>query len=373
MKNSLIFLLLFIANLSHAYSQISLKTDTLHLNITKFQSNIGYFGKSQIWDINKPIKLPTQPTFLSVSLKDNITQFDLICIIQEPIKLYDTIRVGNNNTVNFFNLSGGEYDLTFINKISLHQTKIYFSIEPVFWERWWFSPFVFLILTIILGLTFYALYLIRLRQQARTQLIRDNIARDLHDDMGSYLSSISILSQNVEKLSLNDPVKARQSLQKIGEIARQVMDTMGDIVWSINPAQDSMEQIIERMKDLGNEIFLNQAVEMEFLVSHSITKTNLSLENRRDFFLIYKEALTNIHKYANASKVLVELLNEGNTFMMNIKDNGKGFDKENLPQYRTLGGNGLKNMQARAEKLDGKLMIESKIEEGTTIKLVFEM
>ena len=189
----------------------------------------------------------------------------------------------------------------------------------------------------------------------------------------SYLSSISILSQNVEKLSLNDPVKARQSLQKIGEIARQVMDTMGDIVWSINPAQDSMEQIIEKMKDLGNEIFLNQAVEMEFLVSNSVTKTNLSLENRRDFFLIYKEALTNIQKYAEASKVVVELSNEGNTIIMSIKDNGKGFDKEHLPQNRTLGGNGLKNMQVRAEKLGGKLMIESKINEGTMIKLAFEM
>lgn len=373
MRNSIISLLLFIANLSYVYSQISLKTDTSYLYITKFQTNIGYFGKSQTWDISKPIKLPTQPTFLSVSLKDDINKFDLICIIKEPIKLYDTIRIGSNNTVNFFNLSGGEYDLTFINEISKHQTKIHFSIEPVFWERWWFSPFVFLILTIILGLTFYALYLIRLRQQARTQLIRDNIARDLHDDMGSYLSSISILSQNVEKLSLNDPAKARQSLQKIGEIARQVMDTMGDIVWSINPTQDSMEQIIGRMKDLGNEIFINEAVEMEFLVSNSVTKTNLSLENRRDFFLIYKEALTNIHKYANASKVSVELLNEGNTITMNIKDNGKGFDIEHLNPHRTLGGNGLKNMQSRAEKLGGKLMIESKIEEGTTVKLAFEM
>jgi signal transduction histidine kinase len=134
-----------------------------------------------------------------------------------------------------------------------------------------------------------------------------------------------------------------------------------------------MEQIIERMKDFGNEIFINQAVEMEFLVSNSVIKMNLSLENRRDFFLIYKEALTNIHKYADASKVVVELLNEGNTIIMSIKDDGKGFDMEHLQLHRTQGGNGLKNMQARAEKLGGKLMIESKIKEGTTIKLAFDM
>ena len=373
MKGKLYFFFFFINLVFNAFAQNVLNTDTSALQITNFQTRTGIYRKDSIWNINKEIKLPSQPTFISVTVKDINPNPKLICILAEDIKIYDTLRICNSNTVNFFNLSGGEYDLTFINKVSKHQTKIHFSIEAVFWERWWFSPFIFLIISIILGLTFYALYLIRLRQQARTQLIRDNIARDLHDDMGSYLSSISILSQNVEKLSLKDPEKARQSLQKIGETARQVMDTMGDIVWSINPAQDSMEQIVGRMKDFGNEIFFNQDVEMEFLVSDSVNKTNLSLEKRRDFFLIYKEALTNIQKYANATKVNVELSNNGNSITMLIKDNGKGFDIENLQKNRTTGGNGLKNMQVRAEKLEGKLEITSKINEGTSVKVVFEI
>ena len=365
-------ILYFILHSTIGFSQNSQELDSSSIVISKFITRI--FNKDSIWNINQPIFISTQPALLTINFQDRKDSInpDFVCVLLEPMMILDTIELGKSSIINFNNLAGGNYQLTFINRKNQQQAKINFSVAFVFWQRWWFSPFVFLITFSILAIIFYFFYLIRLRQQLRTQLIRDNIARDLHDDMGSYLSSISILSQNVEKLSLNDPVKARQSLQKIGEIARQVMDTMGDIVWSINPAQDSMEQIVGRMKDLGNEIFLNQEVEMEFLVSNSVTKTNLSLENRRDFFLIYKEALTNIQKYAEASTVLVELSNEGNTIIMNIKDNGKGFDIEHL-QHRTLGGNGLRNMQARAEKLGGKLMIESKINEGTTIKLVFEM
>jgi hypothetical protein len=365
-------LFLFLLLSINTFCQKKDKEDSSSVIITEFATKM--LHKDSVWNIQNSIKLPTQPEFLALSVNDKSdTKPNFICIIIESIMMIDTFKIGENKTINFTNLTGGDYQITFINLNNNQNTKIDFTIEFAFWQKWWFSPFVFSVLFVVLSIIFYFFYLIRLRQQARTQLIRDNIARDLHDDMGSYLSSISILSQNVEKLSLNDPAKARIYLQKIGEIARQVMDTMGDIVWSINPAQDSMEQIIERMKDLGNEIFLNQAVGMEFSVSNSVTKTNLSLENRRDFFLIYKEALTNIQKYANASKVLVELLIEGNTITMNIKDNGKGFHIEHLNPHRTFGGNGLKNMKVRAEKLGGKLMIESKIEEGTTVKLVFEL
>jgi two-component sensor histidine kinase len=287
------------------------------------------------------------------------------------IKHYEVFTT--NNYAYFTNLPAGEFVFYVRDEaIKGSETAFTIKIDAPFWFKWWFPLLVFLMLLSVAGLILYIFFLYRFRQKLRTQLVRDNIARDLHDDMGSYLSSISILSQNVENLRLKDPEKARASLQKIGEIARQVMDTMGDIVWSINPMQDSMEQIVGRMKDFGNELFFSQEVEVVFLVSDSIKKTNLSLENRRDFFLIYKEALTNIQKYANATTVRVELMNNRNQITMLIKDNGKGFEVENLPKNRVSGGNGLKNMKARAEKLGGKLEIISKIEEGTSVKVVFE-
>ena len=269
-------------------------------------------------------------------------------------------------------LPSEEYLLSIREKRGEDISHLKIIIESPIWLRWWFLPMMFFYALIIVGVFLYFLFQYRLRQQTRTQHIRDNIARDLHDDMGSYLSSISILSQNVEKLTLTDPEKAKTSLQKIGETARQVMDTMDDIVWSINPMHDSMEQIMNRMKDFGNEIFFSQEVEMEFLASDSVKKINISLEKRRDFFLVFREALTNIQKYAQASKVSVQLLRNGNQITMLINDNGCGFDIDNLPKSRTMGGNGLKNMQARAEKLGGKLQIESKINIGTSIKLEFE-
>lgn len=349
------------------------KIDTLI--IANFKTRIGVFREDSVWNVSNPIKLPSQPTYLTIKVidkQDSLNQ-NLICIIAEEIKIYDTLYIGKNPEINLFNLSGGNYRLRFINLTNKNTTNIKFSIEPSFYEKWWFNPMVLLVLTSIIGFIFYILYSVRLRQQLRTQIIRDSIARDLHDDIGSYLSSISILSKNVENLIYKNPEKAQQSLTKIGETARQVMDTMGDIVWSINPKHDSMEEVISRMKDFSTELFFNQETEIDFISGESLKKANLSLERRRDFFLIYKEAMTNIYKYASASHINISLQEADKRITMVVEDNGKGFELSKIPENRINRGNGLKNMQARTEKLGGKLEIISKINQGTKIQLVFEL
>lgn len=271
------------------------------------------------------------------------------------------------------NLLGGEYNLKIRDKSSkIVIAQFPFRIKLLIWQENWFLPSFYLFSMLIVSMIAYLFFQYRLRQQLRTQIVRDTIARDLHDDIGSYLSSISILSQNVDNLILNNPEKARQSLTKIGETARQVMDTMGDIVWSINPTHDSMEQIVNRMKDFANELFFNQDIEINFQASDSLKKLNLTLERRRDFFLIYKESMTNIYKYAEAILVNVSLQYIDNQVFLKVEDNGKGFEMELLPKNRASGGNGLKNMKVRAEKLNGKLEITSKINQGTSIILTFE-
>jgi nitrate/nitrite-specific signal transduction histidine kinase len=281
----------------------------------------------------------------------------------------------SEESIHFTNLPSGEYFLVIaplsIKNIAPAHLKI--IIEAPIWLRWWFLPMIFLYLLILVSIFLYFLFQYRLRQQLRTQLIRDAIARDLHDDIGSYLGSISILSQNVDSLILKNPEKARQSLSKIGVTARNVMETMSDIVWSINPSKDSMEEVLVRMKDFANELFFDEDVVINFQISESLYKVILSLEKRRDFYLIFKEALHNISKYAKANQINISIEKLDNQLIMNIQDNGIGIDGSKKESNRNLGGNGVNNMKTRAEKLGGTLKIESKINEGTTIELTFEV
>src|SRR5690606_6476306 len=115
-------------------------------------------------------------------------------------------------------------------------------------------------------------------------------------------------------------------LSKIGNTARQIMDTMGDIVWSINSNHDSMPQVIQRMRDLAAELLSEQGVVTDFIIEEPVQKLSLTLEKRRDFYLIYKEAVTNIQKYAQASKVEIAIRKVNEEVVLTVKDNGTGFN-----------------------------------------------
>lgn len=316
--------------------------------------------------------LPAPPVFVSVSVNGWQGQ-ELICYLTDSLMTMDTLYMGDNPTINFFNLPGGKYTATFVDLKTNNKASTQFTIESEFWERWWFPPFVLLVFTLVIGIVFYYIYKIRLRQQLQTQLIRDNIARDLHDDIGSYLSSISILSQSVDTLISNNPDKAKLSLSKIGNTARQIMDTMGDIVWSINSNHDSMPQVIQRMRDLAAELLSEQGVVTDFIIEEPVQKLSLTLEKRRDFYLIYKEAVTNIQKYAQASKVEIAIRKVNEEVVLTVKDNGTGFNLSDPGTKKSSGGNGLINMSVRAKRLEGVLNIESTAGEGTCIEFRFRI
>lgn len=203
------------------------------------------------------------------------------------------------------------------------------------------------------------------------QTVRENIARDLHDDMGSYLSSISLLSQSVVNLTQKDPAKANALVQRIGETARQLMDSMGDIIWSVNPENDSMTHTVVRMRDAGADLLEEQNITFTLDLDETLLHSHLPLEYRRDFFLIYKEALTNIAKYAQAGHVWVRLERNGPDLVFTIRDDGVGFDPQQPVLASSLGGNGLKNMRNRAKKMGGTLTLTTAPGQGTTILLQF--
>ena len=271
----------------------------------------------------------------------------------------------------FTNVPSGDYTFTVwpVTQPALASTPLRIHIELPIWLRWWFLPMLFLYGLLLMGIIFYFLYRYRLRQFMLLHTVRETIARDLHDDMGSYLSSISVLSQSVVNLAQTDPPKAQALVQKIGETARQVMDSMGDIIWSVNPDNDSMSQIVLRMRDVGADLLEEQDIAFTLDIDESLLQSHLPLEHRRDFFLIYKEALNNIAKYAQASYVWVHLQRKDTALLLTIQDDGIGFDTHQPIRHHSLGGNGLKNMKLRAEKMGGTFTIVSAPGQGTTLNL----
>jgi signal transduction histidine kinase len=209
----------------------------------------------------------------------------------------------------------------------------------------------------------------RYRQKIRQLQVRERIARDLHDDMGSHLSSISVLS-SAARLSLGtSPDKAQASLESIGRIARQTLDTMSDLVWSVNPANDTMPHVLNRMADVGNALMADGTIQFTFSADEAANHFVLTGEGRRDLYLIYKESLTNAVRYAHATQIKATVHCNAAGLTLTIHDNGCGFDPAQ-PVARPGGGNGLRNLHHRADLLGGQLTILSAPGKGTQVTLV---
>jgi signal transduction histidine kinase len=214
---------------------------------------------------------------------------------------------------------------------------------------------------VLLGiLSFFVYKNYRTRQKLNLQTLRNKIASDLHDDVGSTLSSISIFSQMAQQQSK----EVNPLLETIGESSRKMMDAMADIVWTINPENDQFEKIILRMRSFAYELLGAKKIDFEFVADDYVTKINVPMNVRKNFYLIFKEATNNMVKYAAANRASFSVKEEKNNLIMLIKDNGKGFDTSQSTE-----GNGLKNMKKRAGEIGGQLLIESGPGKGTEIQL----
>lgn len=192
------------------------------------------------------------------------------------------------------------------------------------------------------------------------ETIRSKVARDLHDDIGSTLSSINIMSQ----LAIREQGNTSQHLNKIAENSLRMMENMSDIVWSINPKNDSLEQVVFKMKEFAAEILEPKNIEYTFHIENNIQELKLDVEKRKNIFLIFKEAVNNAAKYSEGNTVTISFVVRHNRLHLSIEDNGKGFELVTPAR-----GNGLKNMVDRAKSMNGKMVQTSKPGAGTLIQL----
>jgi signal transduction histidine kinase len=234
------------------------------------------------------------------------------------------------------------------------------SVTPPFWKTIWF----YCIVTIVIAIILFSVYKIRINQILRLQSIRQRIARDLHDDIGSTLSSISMMSKMAAVSDSAGKEKSTELFSTIGKASTQAMDLMSDIVWSVNPENDKMENIVSRMREYASVILDAADISFELETDESALHILLPMEKRKDFFLIFKEAINNLAKYSHATKAQIKLSEKNHCLVLYITDNGNGFNPG-----KAFSGNGLKNMKARAEQLHAKFEISSQQNSGTVISL----
>ena len=269
-------------------------------------------------------------------------------------------------TLFFHQIPGGKDVFTVRQKYNpRNQKTIFLNLHPQLWQLWWFLPSIYLFISLIIGSAFYFVFLYRLRQTVQMRQVRNHIAADLHDEIGATLSGIGILSSLAQKnLDVTHP--SFGLLGRINDDALSIGNTMDDIVWSINPKNDDLENILARMSRYAAELFDAKNIDYQIVTPENLKEVKLTMEQRRDVYLIFKEAVNNLVKYSKCKNVKVEIKVNKQLFELLIKDNGKGFD----PLMET-NRNGLKNMKNRAINLNGSLEIESKIGLGTSIKLTF--
>ncbi|MEP7318402.1 MAG: two-component regulator propeller domain-containing protein, partial [Panacibacter sp.] len=325
--------------------------------------------------LDKPVYLTSN---ITLPYEDNMISFDFAALeFTVPEKnLYqykldgfdkDWIQSSTTHAATYTNLDPGSY--TFHVKGSNSDgvwnetgTSIQLLILPPWYMTWWFR----ILVAVSIVASMYAFYRYRLQQALKLQTIRNKIASDLHDEIGSNLSSISIFSDVAKEQTEGQPVAPL--LNKISNYTQQSMEAMSDIVWMINARNDRFENIIIRMRELAVELIEAKKYSLHLDIDEHLNTLKLGMNERKNFWLIYKEALNNIVKYAEAKNVWIKLSSSHKSILLTIKDDGNGFDATILKS-----GNGLHNMRQRSDAIKATLSISSSIGGGTTIELLIKI
>ncbi len=262
------------------------------------------------------------------------------------------------------NLAPGSYDfqvqaVTADGEKSETPATVSFSIARPVWQRWWFLMLV----AIVVGLAAYSIYRSRLRRLVELERVRTRIATDLHDDIGSSLSQIAIMSEVVRQ-QVGDNV-ASEPLDVIAETSREMVDSMSDIVWAINPAKDSLHDLVNRMRRFAGDVLEAKGIELRFGAPDS--DVTLGADIRREIYLIFKEAVNNVAKHSGASQSDISVEVEDRSMNIGVADNGCGMKDDG--DRIDFGGNGIANMRRRTEALGGSFSITSAPGEGSSVRI----
>lgn len=284
-----------------------------------------------------------------------------------------------NRTFVFASLSPGTYTfmvraLNTSGVASSMPAVLRFTIRPPFWKQWWFGGGI--LLCIILLTVF--IVRIRLSRLLAIERLRAGIATDLHDDIGSGLTRIAILSdvaysqvqsgRRREGSRSDESAEVLGALDKVRTTARGLIETMSDVVWAIDPTHDTFERLVQRLRSFAYELCEGKNIKLRFHSADEVSSAKMSSEGMRNVLLLSKEALTNIAKHSHCTAAEIALSITDRRLVIEITDDGKGFDAS-----AANGGNGLVNMRKRTNLAGASFVLHSEANKGTRIVATFPL
>lgn len=346
-----------------------------------------YFVKHEL--TNQLYSVPNQPVIESIEdVNKKILNSNKIKLNSKDNTLHLTFRHDDysrneeilleyslNSDKNWAKISSGQLDLIDLSsgfyelKIRNHslatgknsQFKVLnFSIAQPFYFRWWFI----LLVIILLSLISYSIFYIRLKNREKLMETRLQLSRDLHDELGANVSSIQIMASMLHASS--EPSHPNLPfIQNIKTYSREISETINDIIWNVNPKFDTLEELSLRMKRYTTTTLEAAGISCTFNVNSLNESHQINQHSKYHIYLIFKEIINNCAKYSKASNAKISITQEGNKHIFLFEDNGIGFDSSTVQSQ----GNGLKNMEKRAEKIGAEIQILSEINRGTSIQL----
>ena len=272
------------------------------------------------------------------------------------------IDAGTRRTTQYTNIPAGTYVLRVTGSNNdgiwnLEGVSLEVVVQPAFWETWWFR---LMIGCFVVGVA-WAGYSFRAGKKREMERLRLRIAGDLHDDLSSDLSGVAVLAGMLRQAD-GLGVSERADLGKIRDASLHMADGLRDIVWYIDPEHDSLEATVRRMKGVASTLL--RGIPHNFDTDLPQRSVPFAVNIRRNVYLIFKEAVHNIVKHAEASRVEVEITVSGGLLRLAIIDDGRGFDPAAI-----AGGHGVGSMRRRAEDIGGRLEIQSAPGSGTQVRL----
>ena len=266
-----------------------------------------------------------------------------------------------HKSARYTNLPPGSYTLKL--KVSnaagvwSDEEKIYLIIRSPFWKRSWFVILIgFLLLAVIISITYRISQLRAKRklQQLEKQIAvdaeRNRISADMHDEIGSGITHIALLSELIQTQQKN-PAELKKDINVIANSARRLVQTISEIIWALNPQNDTLENLLAYTREQSQQYFESLNVKFEIHFPDTVPDIKLSNAERRNLYLVTREALNNAMKHSGATMITLELEIKKNTCCFIVSDNGVGIDiSRNKP-----GSNGLLNMKKRMEDIGGRI------------------
>lgn len=272
----------------------------------------------------------------------------------------DWIDLNNVNFITLIGIAPGTYHLQVKaaneDGVWSEPKELILIFRPKWYQTWWF----YLLIALTIAGVLYALYRYRITQIKKQHEIRKNIATDLHDDLGSTLNSVKVFTN----LAISG-VKQEESLQQVKDNLTDATMSLRDMIWVLDDSLDTVDELITRLKQFAIPVAAASNIEAIIKADSDVNSRQLTKEEKRNLFLICKEAVNNSIKYSGGSQIDVSISASGKKIQIIVADNGKGFNVEEVKK-----GYGLKNMQYRAGQIKYKVTLTSSQGNGTQIAIL---